>query len=371
MTLGAPALAERYRDALCGFLAAADEAGLQEAYELGRAALGEGHGLSEWTVVHERTVAAVLAGTLPASAEMVVAHAAAFFAESLMPFEMAQRGFRETNTRLQELNRTLEERVAARTAELLAKGEEIEAMSRQLWQAAKLATMGELAAGIAHELNNPLATITVRVESLLDQCEDGDPQRRSLGIIEGELDRMRNLIANLLQFSRAEQATRSTLDVREELDNTLELIHYHLRNHRIEGSQDYAVELPLLHADRQQLRQLFLNLITNASDAMPKGGTLTLRAHPRDGGRRVVIEVEDTGRRDRPGAPGQGDRAVLHHQAAGQGDRPGLYLPPRVVAEHGGTLDIASELGRGTRFSIALPTAAEGNGADPDDSGED
>src|SRR5262249_17564551 len=177
---------------------------------------------------------------------------------------------------LQESNRHLEETLAA----LQTRGEEVRATSQQLWHAAKLATLGELAASIAHELNNPLAIVSLRVESLLAQSAADDPKRHALKVIEQEVERMGNLVANLLQFSRRGQHQVSTVDVREELAKTLELVHYHLRHRRIEVVQEIASQVPYIHADRQQLRQVFLNLLTNASDAMPQGGTLTLRAAP-------------------------------------------------------------------------------------------
>jgi len=159
-------------------------------------------------------------------------------------------------------------------ADLAAKNEELRAMTHQLWQTAKLATMGELAASIAHELNNPLATISLRVEGLLGQVPANAPTRRALEVIEEEVERMGALVANLLQFSRRGSQQVSTLDVRDEIEQTLELIGYHLRQRQVAVVRDFAPELPLIQADRQQLRQLFLNLFANASDAMLQGGTL-------------------------------------------------------------------------------------------------
>ena len=197
----------------------------------------------------------------------------------------------EAQDELKRLNKELEERVQKRTetlrievaerkaaqAALLAKNEELNAVTQQLWQAAKLATMGELASSIAHELNNPLATVSLRIESLTAQTSQDDPRRRELEIIGQEVERMGNLVTNLLQFSRRSQKQISTVDIREEIEKTLELIHYHLRKNNIQVIREFAPEVPGILADRQQLRQLFLNLFTNASDAMPKGGTLTIR----------------------------------------------------------------------------------------------
>src|SRR5262249_387629 len=150
---------------------------------------------------------------------------------------------------LQESNRNLEQTLAA----LQARSEEVRAASQQLWQAAKLATLGELAASIAHELNNPLAIVSLRVESLLAQTPMDDPCRHALQIIEQEVERMGNLVANLLQFSRRGQHQVSTVDVRDEVARTLELVHYHLRHRRIEVVQDISPQVPMIHADRQQL----------------------------------------------------------------------------------------------------------------------
>src|SRR5207249_1285580 len=151
---------------------------------------------------------------------------------------------------------------------------------------------------IAHELNNPLATVCLRVEALLAQAAAGSAQQRALAVIDQEVERMGALVANLLQFSRRGEPQISVINVHDELEQTLALMQAHLRTHRIRVEWQCAPDVPLLQADRQQLRQVFLNLLTNASDAMPDGGTLTVhtaagsleRAAPA-----VVIEVRDTG----------------------------------------------------------------------------
>ncbi|MBI3330001.1 MAG: response regulator, partial [Nitrospinae bacterium] len=130
----------------------------------------------------------------------------------------------KTNAELRRLASELEDRVVQRTAEVRAKSDEVTAISQQLWQTAKLATMGELAASIAHELNNPLATVSLRIESLLTQVPETDPKRRALDVIEQEVERMGALVGNLLQFSRRGEPQISSIDVRTELENTLALI---------------------------------------------------------------------------------------------------------------------------------------------------
>jgi two-component system sensor kinase FixL len=243
---------------------------------------------------------------------------------------------------------------------LRAKDEELRAISQQLWQAAKLATMGELAASIAHELNNPLATISLRVESLLVHTPADDPKRHALAVVEQEVERMSHLVANLLQFSRRGQPQISSVDVREELENTLALIHYHLRNHHIAVVRQFAPEAPMIYADRQQLRQVFLNLLTNASDAMPQGGTLTLGVAMRalaTGTPAVVIEFTDTGIGIAPADMPKVMEPFFTTKEERKGTGLGLSICRRIVQEHHGTIEISSEVGKGTTIRLALPIA--------------
>jgi PAS domain S-box-containing protein len=236
--------------------------------------------------------------------------------------------------------------------------EEIRAMTQQLWQAAKLASVGELAASIAHELNNPLATVTLRIESVLARTPADDPRRRALEIVEQEAKRMGDLVANLLQFARRGDGQTSTVEIRQELAKALELIHHNLRKRLISIVQEFAPDTPTIYADRQKLRQVFLNLLTNASDAMPQGGTLTLRTAPAtlDNGKpAVLIELADTG----TGILAENLERIMEPffttKEEGKGTGLGLAICRRVVQEHHGSIQIASEVGKGTTVRIVLP----------------
>jgi PAS domain S-box-containing protein len=237
---------------------------------------------------------------------------------------------------------------------------ELSATTQQLWQASKLATMGELSASIAHELNNPLATVGLRAETLLMQMSESDPNRRSLEIITQEVDRMASLVNNLLQFSRRSHRQISTVDVREEIANSVEFVHYHLRSRKIEVVREFADPLPTIQADCQQLRQLFLNLLTNASDAMPQGGTATVRAHSvaLPDNEAVLVEFADTGE----GIPVENLNKIWDSffttKMEGKGTGLGLAICRRIVDEHGGTIEIESEVGRGTTVRMLFPATA-------------
>ncbi len=246
------------------------------------------------------------------------------------------------------------EKLKARFA-LQEKADELASMTQQLWHASKLVTMGELAASVAHELNNPLATVSLRAEALMDQLAHDEQKQRSLLIIISEVERMANLITNLLQFTRRNYRQISTIDVREELTRSIDFISYYLRNRKIEVVREFDDSLAPIHADRQQLRQVFLNLMTNAGDAMPEGGVLTVRVH--DQSERVVIEFADTGRGISASDLKKVWEPFFTSKAEGKGIGLGLSICSRIVEEHGGTISLKSEVGKGTTVRLTLPVA--------------
>lgn len=242
-------------------------------------------------------------------------------------------------------------------AALHAKTDEMKMMPQQLWQTAKLATMGELAASVAHELNNPLAILSLRTESLLASFPEKCPERNELEIMEHEIDRMSALVSNLLQFSRSGQRQISSLNMAEEIDQTFDIIHNYLVHRHIEVRREYGADIPLIQAVRQQLRQLFLNLFTNASDAMPGGGTLTIRVTPVDHNKRVKIEIHDTGVGIEPDKIKQVMEQFFTTKPEGKGTGLGLAICRRIVEEHRGTIAISSPgNGQGTVVKITLPS---------------
>ncbi len=264
-----------------------------------------------------------------------------------------------TEEELRRTNQHLERAIA----QLQTKTHELASMTQQLWQASKLATMGELAASVAHELNNPLATISLHAEVLVDQLAADNPHRRSVLVIEQEVERMAILVGNLLLFSRRSHRQISTLDLREELTHSLDFIEYHLRSHKIDIVKDIAQVLPTIQADRQQLRQVFLNLITNASDAMPEGGTLTVRSRAgvMTGGQTVVIvEFADTGSGVQMGDLSKLWEPFFTTKPEGKGTGLGLGICRHAVEEHGGTIEIETAPGKGATVRITLPATNEG-----------
>ena len=271
-----------------------------------------------------------------------------------------------------QLNHELEERVKTRTAELestnqrlqqyldelQSRSDQLHNTTQQLWQAAKLASVGELAASIAHELNNPLGTVSLRIESVLAQTAVTDPRRKPLEIVEQEIERMAHLVANLLQFSRHGKEHVSTVQLDDEIRMTLELTLHHLRRRGIEIVQDFETDLPAIFGDRQKLRQVFLNLFTNAGDAMPGGGKLTIRARRGQSVDKqpfITIEVSDTGAGIPPEILSRVMEPFFTTKEEGKGTGLGLAICKRIVQEHKGTIQLDSAAGKGTTVRLTLP----------------
>jgi signal transduction histidine kinase len=270
---------------------------------------------------------------------------------------------RERTAQLEAANKELAAYSDLTAEGLREKSLELAAMTQQMWQASKLATMGELAASVAHELNNPLATLALRAESLAGHFAADDPKRQSVEIIEQEVERMAMLVAGLLQFSRRSHRQVSTDDAAEEISNSINFISYYLRNRRVTVTTEFAPDVRTVQADRQQLRQLFLNLLTNACDAMPEGGTITTRVTRGElhGAEAVLVEFIDTGVGIPPANLERIWDSFFTTKPEGKGTGLGLAICRRIVEEHGGTILIESKVNEGTTVRILLPATANGN----------
>jgi PAS domain S-box-containing protein len=286
--------------------------------------------------------------------------------------EVVANGYLEGNKRVIQCNirditkRRLAEDVLKDTnyrlehtlVDLKAKTADLTALTQQLWQASKLATMGELAASIAHELNNPLATISLRIELLANSFSNDEEKSHLIKIIAGEVERMAKLIGRLLRFSHHHEHEFVPLSIRDEIENSLELVEYHLRARKIQVEREFDDNLPTIQADPEQLRQIFLNLLTNASDAMPQGGTLVTRLRFVDsdnGGRGIRIELTDSGLGITPADLERIWEPFFTTKPEGKGTGLGLSISRRAIEAHHGTISIGSDSGKGTTVRIFLP----------------
>ena len=234
---------------------------------------------------------------------------------------------------------------------------------RAVARAEKLAAVGRLAAGVVHEINNPLATIAACAESLEKRIEEGafnnSPEeadlREYLGLIRDEAFRCKNITNGLLDFSRLRAGQRVPVDVAEIIKAVARLVTHQQRGDNIQIDVEAAANLPKVSGDIGQLQQAVVALATNAIDAMPEGGTLTLRASR--SGPRVLIQVIDTGIGILPENMTKIFDPFFTTKDIGRGTGLGLAVCYGILSDHGGRLDVRSAVGTGTTFTITLPVA--------------
>ena len=225
----------------------------------------------------------------------------------------------------------------------------------QLVQAAKLAAVGELAAGVAHELNNPLTSVLGFTALLLSATPPEASARHDLEIIANQAGRARDIVRNLLDFARQTKPQRLPADVNQLLRQTLDLVRQHLEKSGVLIEEDYAPDLGLLVLDAGQMKQVFLNLITNAANAMPEGGKL--RLHTARLGDEVAVSVSDTGRGMPPEIRDRIFEPFFTTKSVGQGTGLGLSISLGIVREHGGRIAVESQAEQGSTFTVWLPAA--------------
>ena len=223
----------------------------------------------------------------------------------------------------------------------------------QLAHTERMAAVGTLAAGVAHEVNNPLGGILACIENMRANLDDREMQDRYLEVISDGLTRISHTVANLLDFSRERMMELSPNSINQSMKHVAELAEYQLREANIEVDFELDPDEPYVMADRFQVDQLFLNLVLNALQAMPGGGRLTLRTS--HGDELVLAEVRDTGvgisaeMRERIFDPFFTTREV------GEGTGLGLTVSDSIVTAHGGTLEVESTPGEGSIFRVSFP----------------
>ncbi|MEO8945481.1 MAG: ATP-binding protein [Gemmatimonadaceae bacterium] len=220
----------------------------------------------------------------------------------------------------------------------------------------KLAAIGRLAAGIMHEINNPLATIAACAESMAMDPRPGDADPEFVKIIESEVQRCKRIIDGLLDFSRPRAQERQSVQVNSVVERALFLLKHHARFKQLTVQAELGTELPSVHASSEQLIQVMIALLMNAADAMPQYGRVLIRTRsaPR-GARHVVIEVQDEGSGMTRNEVARIFEPFYTTKEPGRGTGLGLAICHGIVADHGGRIEVSSEPGKGTRFTILLP----------------
>ncbi len=237
--------------------------------------------------------------------------------------------------------------------ERLAMEEKLRQTQEQLLQSEKLAAMGRLTSQIAHELNNPLYGIMNTLELLKTEISPESKRRKILEMALSETVRLSELLRKMLSFSKPDEEEKQPTDVNIVLDEILLLHEKQLREHSIRINAVLEEDLPEVFASKNQLRQVFLNMVSNARDAMPDGGTLSVSTRCDDG--TIHIEFSDTGTGIEKGHLDKIFDAFFTTKASVKGVGLGLSVCYGFIRDHGGDIQVKSEKGSGTTFTITLP----------------
>jgi two-component system, NtrC family, sensor kinase len=228
-----------------------------------------------------------------------------------------------------------------------------ERMEEQMSQTEKLTSLGLLAAGVAHEVNTPLAVISNYIQMLAKQMPEGDPRQGIIEKIVKQTFRASEIVNNLLNFSRTSATELADIDVNRVVEETLSLVAHPLKTSQIQVVKQLGNTLPAVRGSANKLQQVFLNLFLNARDAMPGGGMLEVRTAANNGS--VEVEVVDTG----AGIPREHIHRIFDPffttKASGRGTGLGLSVSYGIIKEHAGKIDVRSTPGKGTSFHVEFP----------------
>ncbi|GAB4250863.1 cache domain-containing protein [Deferrisoma sp.] len=306
-------------------------------------------------------------------------------AELAREFRAMIQALRERDREIETLNRDLERKVRERSAELERRNEdllraraellalmerqretneELEASLRrlrdtqdELVRSGKLAALGALAAGVAHEINNPLAAIQANTELLLLRAEADPEIAEEAQAIAEQVERIQKIVASLLTFARPRaEAGREAVDLHRLVVETLELAAPQARKNRVAVETRADPDLPAAWGDPDKLRQVLTNLVVNALEHSPRGGTVRIATGRGDDGATVWVRVEDEG----PGVPAAERDRIWNpfYTTRSEGTGLGLSIAHAIVEDHGGRIVLDSAPGRGAAFTVILPRAA-------------
>lgn len=263
-------------------------------------------------------------------------------------FNHMLRRLKETHQALEEYGRTLEEKVEQRT-------EELKKIQTQLMQSEKLASLGRLASGVAHEINSPLTGILTFSHLLMRKLKDNPELQKELELIVRETTRVSTIVRGLLDFARESKPQKRPCQINELIGHTLSLIERQAAFQNIHLIKNLDHQVPVILLDTNQIQQVFMNILINAADAMPKGGTLTISSFYPPGDSFVHIVFADTG----CGIPPENLSKIFDPffttKADKKGTGLGLAVSYGIIERHRGHIEVQSEVGKGATFTIKLP----------------
>ena len=236
-------------------------------------------------------------------------------------------------------------------------------LNAQLMQSDKLAALGKMAAGVAHEINNPLQVIIQQIgwmedlleEEELKQSENIEEFGKAIKKIEDHVERARKVVHGMLGYARKMEPHLEDVDVNAVIRQTIDLLGNYARINNITIKTELSTDLPIIAADGSQLQQVFMNLVSNAIDAIGKNGTIEIKS--RKSGSEIHIEVSDSG----PGIPEEMQKRIFDPffttKETGKGVGLGLWITHNIVEKLGGSISVKSRVGQGTTFTVQIPVA--------------
>ena len=250
---------------------------------------------------------------------------------------------------------------AAGKGELVMLGRSFNTMAETLYRTQqellhkeKLASMGQLAAGVAHEINNPLGTILLFADMSYKEAAENDPKRDDMKMIINETIRCRKIVADLLNFARQQEVLAQECDVNDILEQVIDGVSHQPSFKSAKIVRQFQPGMPPIQADQAQLMQVFVNLLNNAAEAMPEGGTITISSRLVDS-QRIEIKVSDTGCGMTEENLAKLFTPFFTTKAVGKGTGLGLSIVYGIIKMHRGQITVNSQVGQGTAFTVTLP----------------
>jgi two-component system NtrC family sensor kinase len=261
-------------------------------------------------------------------------------------FSQMTQDLKKADEELLEWGKTLEQKVRERT-------EELRKTENQLIQSDKVASLGKLAAGVAHEINSPLTGILTYSSLLLQDKKDDDPDKEDLEVIVNETNRCKKIVKGLLDYARQTEPRKTLSDINEVADKSVDLISHQASLQNVKIEKKLQPDLPKIMIDVGQIQQVFINILLNAIEAMPQGGTLTMSSGMDD--QMVALRFADTG----IGIPEEILPKILDPffttKVQGRGTGLGLSVSYGIIERHRGKLEVKSKVGEGSTFTVKLP----------------
>ena len=263
-------------------------------------------------------------------------------------FNQMTADLKTANQKLIEWGKTLEKKVEERTKELRE-------MQEHLIQSEKLASLGKLAAGIAHEINNPLGGILIYSHLLLEDTSKKSPHYENLKKIVKETSRCKDIVRGLLEFARPKEPEMTLININDAVDRSLAIVEGQTIFQNITLDKTYSSDLPKIVADESQLQQVFMNIIINAAEAMDGKGKLSLRTSMNTDRTHIEIKISDTGHGIKEEDKKRLFEPFFSTKEVGKGTGLGLAISYSIIQKHQGTIEVESQEGKGSAFTIKLP----------------